>query len=526
MILIGCTVALATASHILKAAADNIGQFPLGPEAAAADKIGQWSPTVKFPLVPVAAAVVAQTGQVEQLLVWSAGFDLGFIPPTGQTQTALYDPVTKKVSVRTVSNTGHDMFCPGISRDFNGRLIVTGGNSDSKTSIYDLNNSSWISAKDMEISRGYQSSTILSDGQIFVIGGSWSGGQGGKNGEIYNPTNNTWSRLPGCPVKPMLTADLRGVYRADNHGWLFGWKQGSVFQAGPSKAMNWYGTSGTGSTTPAGTRGSDSDAMCGIAVMYDAVAGKILAAGGSSSYQDVPATKNAHIITINDPLKNAITEKIDSMSEARAYACGVVLPDGKVFITGGQSFPVPFSDANSSMVPELWDPATRRFAKMATLPTPRNYHSVAVLMPDATVFNGGGGLCGNTCVGNHPDGQFFSPPYLFESDGKTKAQRPIISSISSKNPRVSEAITVTVTNIANKCKLVPTFSLIRMGTTTHTVDTDQRRVPLTPTLGLAGTYILTLPTDPGVLMPGYWYLFAIACGVPSEAHTILVRPKL
>ena len=105
-------------------------------------------------------------------------------------------------------------------------------------------------------------------------------------------------------------------------------------------------------------------------------------------------------------------------------------------------------------------------------------------MPDATVFNGGGGLCGSTCGSNHLDGEFFSPPYLFERDGKA-AQRPTISSItrytiSSKTPRVSDTVTVRVTDIANTCKVAQTFSLIRIGTTTHTVDTDQRRVPLTP----------------------------------------------
>ena len=504
--MIKCTVALATATYILEATAVNIGQ---------------WGPTVEFPLVPAAAAVVAQTGK---LLVWSADDDLDFNQNSGQTQTASYDPTTKEVSALTVSNTHHDMFCPGISKDFNGRLVVTGGNTAPRTSIYDPNSSTWIYAENMTIPRGYQSSTILSDGQIFTIGGSWNGGLGGKNGEIYNPASDTWSHLPGCPVAPMLTADKSGIWRADNHGWLFGWKEGSVFQAGPSRAMNWYGTSGTGSTTPAGTRGSDSDAMCGIAVMYDAVAGKILAAGGAPSYAytDVPATRNANIITINDLFTDVSTEQINPMWEARSFACGVVLPDGKVFITGGQSIPAPFTDTNSSMDPELWDPTTNHFVKMATLPTPRNYHSVALLMPDATVFNGGGGLCGSGCAYNHPDGQFFSPPYLFESDGETLAQRPIISSVSSKNPSISETITVTVTNIANTCKAAPTFSLIRIGTSTHTVDTDQRRVPLTPTSGSAGAYALPLPTDPGVLMPGYWYLFALACGVPSEAQIILV----
>ncbi len=46
---------------------------------------------------------------------------------------------------------------------------------------------------------------------LFTIGASWSGGQGGKNGEIYNPSANTWTELSGCPVAPMLTADAQGM---------------------------------------------------------------------------------------------------------------------------------------------------------------------------------------------------------------------------------------------------------------------------------------------------------------------------
>ncbi|KAN0083644.1 copper radical oxidase [Elaphomyces granulatus] len=510
MILFKCTVAFATAIHVLEAAADNIGQ---------------WESTIQFPLVPVAATVQPPNFETGKLLVWSADENLDFSPNGTMTLTATYDLATENVSALTVSNTNHDMFCPGISKDFNGRVVVTGGNAAARTSIYDPNSNTWISAPNMTIPRGYQSSTIVSDGQIFTIGGSWSGDMGGKNGEIYNPASNTWSLLPGCPVAPMLTADVAGVYRADNHGWLFGWKEGSVFQAGPSKAMNWYGTSGNGSTQPAGTRGNDSDAMCGVAVMYDAVAGKILAAGGSPSYENVSATTNAHIITIDDLFTDATTEEINPMWEPRAFANAVVLPDGKVFITGGQSYPVPFSDDNSSMVPELWDPDTTKFVQMARLPTPRNYHSVALLMPDATVFNGGGGLCGSDCNTNHLDGQFFHPPYLFEDDGVTRAQRPTISSVSCQSPKVSETIIITVTDIDETCKEDPDFSLIRIGTSTHTVDTDQRRVPLCPEDSDSdGNYILPLPTDPGVLMPGYWYLFAIACGVPSEAETILVAP--
>ena len=49
--------------------------------------------------------------------------------------------------------------------------------------------------------------------------------------------------------------------------------------------MNWYNPNVGGSTTPAGLRGSDADAMNGIAVMYDAVAGKMFSAGSATSYQ-------------------------------------------------------------------------------------------------------------------------------------------------------------------------------------------------------------------------------------------------
>lgn len=164
--------------------------------------------------------------------------------------------------------------------DVNGRIIVTGGDDEQKTSIYNPSTNAWISAANMVQARGYQSTATCSTGRIFNIGGSWSGGEGGKNGELYNPSSNTWTALPSALVGPLLTNDAQGVYRADNHAWLFGWKNGYVFQAGPSKRMNWYGTSGSGSVTNAGLRSDANDAMCGNAVMYDAVAGKIVTFGG------------------------------------------------------------------------------------------------------------------------------------------------------------------------------------------------------------------------------------------------------
>ena len=474
--------------------------------------LGQWSVTIDFPIVPVAAAVLHDTGRV---LVWSSFAPSTFSSgPGGITQTATYDPAKGVVSQRTVTNTQHDMFCPGLSMDATGRPFVTGGNDADKTSIYDPNADAWIAGPGMQLARGYQSSAALSDGRIFTIGGSWSGGQGNKNGEIYSSTANTWTLLPGCPVAPMLTNDAQGVYRQDNHAWLFGWKNGSVFQAGPSKAMNWYGTIGTGSQQPAGLRASDPDSMNGNAVMYDAVAGKILTVGGAPNYQNSYATTAAHIITIGTPGTTASVATIGNMNQARSFANSVVLPNGQIFIVGGESYAVPFSDDTSTLIPELWDPATNKFTTMNPMAIPRTYHSIALLLPDATVISGGGGLCGG-CNTNHFDAQIFRPPYLFNANG-SPATQPKIAAISATSVRVGTTITVTTDSA------VTGFALVRGGSATHTVDTDQRRIPLTPT-GSGNTYRVTVPQDPGIALPGQWMLFAISgAGVPSVARTVLI----
>lgn len=478
---------------------------------------GIWGATIDFPIVPVAAVVDPPTGQV---ITWSSykANDFSGGSGSGITQTATWNPATGNVSQRTITNTKHDMFCPGLSLDATGRFVVTGGNDADATSFWESSVGDWVAGPGMQIPRGYQSSATLSDGRVFTLGGSWSGGYGGKNGEVYSPVNNTWTLLPGALVAPMLTADAQGIFRQDNHGWFVSWSNGTVFQAGPSKAMNWYYTNGTGSYSAAGTRASDTDSMNGNVILYDAPAGKILTVGGSPSYQDSYATANTHLITIGKPGSIPTVQKMTSMTYARAFANSAILPDGTIFITGGQAYAVPFTDQTPVYNPELWNPKTSSWTILNPTVSPRNYHSVALLLPDGTVFSGGGGLCGS-CTTNHFDAQIFYPPYLYTSTGAL-ATRPTISTISATTIRVGSTLTVTTGST------VSSFSLIRYGSATHSVDTDQRRIPytsLTPNSGTTSTYSLVIPADPGVALPGYWMLFAVdASGVPSLSKTVLV----
>ena len=273
--------------------------------------------------------------------------------------------------------------------------------------------------------------------------------------------------------------------------------------------MNWISTTGDGSITSAGLRADSQDAMNGDAVMYDV--GKILTVGGATAYQYADATARAYTININNGVTVARTA---DMSVTRSFANGVALPDGQVLVVGGQARPAPFSDNGARMAPEIWNPATGEWTKLAPMAVPRTYHSVALLLPDGRVFVGGGGLCG-TCTTNHLDGEIFTPPYLLNADG-SDATRPTIVAAPTTATAGSTIQVTTGTQITK-------FSLMRMSTVTHTVNTDQRRIPLTSTAKSGNTASLTLPADRGVLVPGNYQLFAVdGNGVPSVASTIMI----
>ncbi len=467
--------------------------------------VGKWGPTIGFPLVPVAAALLPDN----KMLVWSADQDMSYGDGQNETQTAILNLTTGEVTQETITNTHHDMFCPGVAILPNGQIMVTGGLSDQQTSIYDPRTNSWIKGPQMNVGRGYQGMTLLSNGQVFTLGGSWSGLLGGKLGEVWSRTGS-WRELTNVRAKPMYTADPQGVYRADNHGWFIAASRGKVLQAGPSKQMNWITTTGSGSIKRAGLRGTSADAMNGNAVYYDV--DKIITIGGAPAYQDSFATNRAYEINISTGA--AKVTPVGSMHYPRAFANSVVLPNGEVVTMGGQTYALPFSDGNSLLNPELWNPATSHFSVMAPEAEPRNYHSAAILLPDGRVLSGGGGLCGS-CDTNHPDGQIFSPPYLFNSNG-TLRTRPTIKSAPT-SAATGQRISVKTGGPVSR------FAMVRYGEATHAVDNDQRRIPLSIVSSSGDTYKLAIPSDPGIALPGPYMLFALnSRGTPSVSKTVSI----
>jgi YVTN family beta-propeller protein len=501
---------------LLLLAACGGGQDDTATKSAAAERAsrlsadpsqGRWSSLISLPIVPTAAANLP-SGKV---VFWSGDERFSFSTGvTGRTYTALFDPTTQASSEALVTNTGHNMFCPGTTNLADGRLLVNGGIANTATSLYDPVTNTWSTAASMNISRGYHANTILEDGSVFTLGGSWPSLTGNKDGEVWS-AGQGWRRLTGVPVTSMLSVDPSGEpYGRDSHFWLLPSGNGKVLYAGPGINMQWIDTRGSGSVMPAGARGDDEFSISGTVTLYDV--GRILKAGGSNGYVGRNANANAYLIDTN---AGASVRKIAPMTYPRVFHNSVVLPNGQVMVIGGQTFAQTFSDNASVLRPELFDPATETFAVLPPMTAPRNYHSVALLLPDARVLSAGGGLCGDGCAANHADLQVYSPHYLFNADG-SDAVRPVITSapaVANHGTRITVA-----TDSA-----VSAFSLVRLSSTTHTVNNDQRRIPVAFTAQAGNSHELTLPSNPGVLLPGYYMLFALnAQGVPSMAATIRI----
>jgi YVTN family beta-propeller protein len=474
--------------------------------AANENVTGRWSSVTTLPLVPSSGAVLPN-GKV---LLWAAdgefSFGSGYVA-----NTVLVDP-TSLSQQRLTSNVGHNMFCTGTTNLPDGRILVNGGTQSTATSIFDPTNNSFTLAQNMNVARGYNANTILPDGSVFTLGGSWSvSATTDKIGEVWTSSGG-WQSRTGISSLPMQNPAQAGNWPQDSHYWLIPSGNGKVLYAGPAPDMKWINTNGTGSVRDAGRRGNDVQSILGNTVMYDT--GKVFKAGGGETNANTTPNSNAYVIDVTTGA--AITQPVGNMIYPRGFQNSVVLPDGKIVIIGGQSYLQAFADSDSVMASEIWDPATSKFTVAAPISVPRNYHSIAMLLPDGRVLSAGGGLC--ACSADHPDYQIFTPPNLLDAGGNL-LPRPAITAAPSQFAYGGTAQVTTD-------RAVSSFALIRVSSTTHTVNNDQRRIALKFTQAGTNQYNINIPTNSGYLLPGYWMLFAVdAAGVPSVSKIVQVQPN-
>ena len=344
----------------------------------------------------------------------------------------------------------------------------------------------------MSVDRWYPTVTPLRDGEMLIT-------EGGPDVPEVRQNNGTIRRLTTASLNQPL------------YPWMDVAPDGRAFYSGPDNRMGSLNPSGTGAWQMHGARdGLDRD--YGSHAMYDI--GKILVAGGGNSLS------SARTINLNGA--NPQVSTTGSMATGRRQHNLTVLADGTVLATGGNSSGAGLVDMNNgAYTAELWNPATGTWRTLASEQVTRQYHSTALLLPDGRVLSSGGGICGACDSQGYlaKNAQVFSPPYLYKKDGSGDlAARPTITSAPGS---VSYNAAFTINTPAPSS--IGKVAMVRLGAVTHSVNMEQRYVPLSFTAG-GGNLTATAPLNANIAPPGYYMLFVIGTdGVPSVANMVRVE---
>ncbi len=470
---------------------------------------GQWGPVIPWPHVPVSAANLPDG----RILTWSGSERLTW-PTTEQSYTATWDPISG--SFNEIFHDSHNMFCSHISMLADGRVFVNGGRNASNspwTSVFDHDDDSWTMIENMASGgRWYPTTLTLGNGSVFTAIGNATNIH---NPEVWYPGSG-WEVKNGISFQPLVFQPYNGQFNEITFWPLLHLApNGQVFHSGPTPQMHYLdpegGVGNEGSATAVGGEFTDWYHKHGTSIMYDE--GKLLTAGGWTSGTNRASVADAFTVDLNGPAP--VLQLTNSMQFARKFHNGVMLPNGEVLVVGGNTSGIKFSDNGNVLELEIWNPVTEQWRLGAAMDVPRNYHSVALLLPDGRVLAGGGGYCsGNpNCSATHQDGQVWTPFYLFNNDG-SMAVRPTITTGPAQIESGQDFSLAATPGIQK-------FSMIRMSSTTHGVNTDVRYLSVPFTETTPGNYTLTPNGNPNVLTPGYWMLFALdGNDVPSEAHIL------
>jgi Galactose oxidase-like, Early set domain len=425
-----------------------------------------------------------------------------FLLPTGKTLHYSFPTQTLNGSylwnpqnwMFTEAPVNRPLFCSGHSYLADGRILITGGNGPAPVNefrgirdahIFDPFTETWTRVEDMADGRWYPTNVTLADGRVLVFSGlDELTGAINQDVELYDPTTGAWqivtqTFLPLYPRTCVLTS-------------------GDVFYSGPSQETGIFQiNTWQWSDVRLSNFGPRYD---GVSVLLPPGSDRVMIAGGRA---DTLVTETAEIIDLNDA--TPAWSYTAPMNFPRMHGNAVILPDATVMVVGGQLSAVEHGDtlAPPSTVyePEIFDPLTETWSVMAPMTRPREYHSTAVLLPDATVLVGGSN--------SEFTSEIFSPPYLFQGPRPTVEFAPAeIAYGTTFNVRFTSATS------AN------TICLIRLTTVTHSVNTDQRYVHIADVDGSYDVAALA-PSGGAFAPPGYYMLFVVSAdGVPSVASMI------
>jgi hypothetical protein len=423
----------------------------------------------------------------------------------------IWDPATNTHTL--IDNTTHtDSFCSvGLIVPETGQVMISGGDArpdgNFNGGVQDVNfydpatmteNPSSTGA--MQFARWYASAVQLGTGQILLIGGRDDNpvlAHYSAYAEVYTPGYG-FHTLTGAYIDAFNTSSA--LYPRT---WLT--SSGMVWT---SDGTNTYSINptGVGSVQIIGQAPTQIEFNM-PAIMF--APDKVLLIGEDDS---------AWIMDMSGPAP--VFQRTDNVLGGRIWSNLVVLPDGRVMISGGSAVDTSTTNILQGVdnTAEIWDPATGHWTIEADAAIPRLYHSDTILLADGSVMSLGGGAPGPL---TNLNGEIYKPAYLFDATG-APAVRPVIEDAPAQVLPGTE-FTMHVDNPAS----IKTLALMPFGAVTHSFDMSARRFELPFTVQADGSLKVDLPGNSNLLTPGYWMLFAINNNdTPSIASTVKVGTEL
>lgn len=439
---------------------------------------GQWSEPFALPLIAIHSAMLP-TGKV---LLFSAehgvpGIHGWLLDPTSLELTNVPPPA------------GWNPDCSGHSFLADGRLLVAGGTlqfnpllGSQQAFLFDPWAEQWIETGQMARGRWYPTNLTLPDGRIMTLSGlDEVDGSLNPDLEIWDPEGDGSWEIVGAKTVPF-------------YPYLQLLNNGLVFRSGPDSASETLSL-GTFQWTAVGPTVFPTRFEA-PSVLLPPTSDRVMLVGGIA--ESGAPTNSAEIIDFSSGSPQ--WTPTSHMASPRMEHAAVILPDGRVLVLGGQ--------ANATgpevpvLIPETFDPLTESWDQLAPHQIPRMYHSSAVLLPDGRVFLAGADF--------QPSAEIFSPPYLFRGSRPTIVSSP--SRIAYGTAFDIEFTTSTPNN---------TIVLIRLSSSTHSLNMGQRYVRLAEIGSGGGTTSVPAPATSNLAPPGYYMLFVVDDdGVPSESSVV------
>jgi hypothetical protein len=464
---------------------------------ATPSQVGQWNLVANnVPIRTPIHAALLRTGKV--LLAAGSGNDRSNAAK-GIYETVLWDPQSGQY---TKIDTPWDVFCSGHAQLPDGSVLFAGGTlayssgdvgfkGSRRAYRFDPVSQKYVRVSDMRDGRWYPTLVTLGNGRVFTIAGYDDSGFGDATvPELFNPANGTWSPLPDAGRWPLYPAMF-----ATKSGKLF-YTGGNVFGNVGVLPGNYDIATSKISTVPGLSHAKDRDQSASV-MLPPAQNLRFMIVGGGDYNRG--GTSTTSIIDLRQSSPGYFNGP--SMKYSRMHLNATLLPDRTVLVNGGGQM----HESDPVHAAELYDPKQNAWREVASESVSRLYHSVALLLPDGRVLSAGGNQPGTW----ERRMEVYSPPYLF------KGTRPSITSAPSS---MGYGATVTIgTTQTSQTKWV---SLIRPGSATHSLNTDQRVVNVNFSVE-SSTLRLTIPTDRSIAPPGWYMLFVTnTSGVPSVAKWV------